>query len=124
MFMCKFLIMYELEVPIENMILVYNDAASHISQQDEYYGCDKEDVITAKKLLAGEKFTVQGFGQSVMPIIRTKMRDSRQSTSLITADRQTLLQITTTSEYENGDDAPFTLKRGSRARTAATSRSY
>lgn len=32
--------------------------------------CNKEDVITAKKLQAGEKCIVQGFGQSMMPIIK------------------------------------------------------
>jgi hypothetical protein len=34
-------------------------------------GCDKENVITAKKLRSGEKCIVQGFGQSMEPIIKS-----------------------------------------------------
>lgn len=34
-------------------------------------GFNKEDVNTAKKLQAGEKCIVQGFGQSMIPIIKS-----------------------------------------------------
>ena len=37
-------------------------------------GCNEEDVNTAKKLQAGEKCIVQGFGQSMMPIIKSGQR--------------------------------------------------
>lgn len=37
-------------------------------------GCNKEGINTAKKLQAGEKCIVQGFGQSMIPTMKSGQR--------------------------------------------------